>query len=472
MRSFCAVRSSNRASGSHGKPPGNRSKSRTSLPARFLYEKRAAGERRDKGNMTMKPVLLTAAAILSLTATPAFAETVVVTADRMLDVETGRYLADPVVTVVDGKVASVQSGVALPDGAKHIDLDGHTLLPGLIDMHVHLDGRPEYGGYSGLQFTDRFWTAVGVANARTMLEIGFTTVRNVGDDDYNVIGIDQAIEEGWIIGPRIVVANHSLGATGGHCDETFLPPSFDAKSPAVGDSPDELRKRVREQRKYGAEVIKACATGGVFSRNTAPGIQQLTLEELTAIADEAHFWGLKAAAHAHGAPGIKAAIRAGFDTIEHASYADDEAIRLAKEHGTFFSMDIFNTEYTLSQGAANGVLEENIAKERALSQAQRDNFRRAHEAGVKMVFASDAAVMPHELVGGQFRVMVEYGMTPLEAIRAATVTPAEALGQEGEVGVIKPGAWGDMIAVSGDPLADVGELADVDAVIKGGVLVE
>ena len=420
----------------------------------------------------MKPVLRYAAAGMALCAAPAVAETVVVTADRMLDVETGRFVENPVVTVVDGKVASVGSGSAIPAEAKRIDLAGHTLLPGLIDMHVHLDGRPEYGGYSGLQFTDRFWTAIGVANARTMLKVGFTTVRNVGDSDYNVAGIDQAIEEGWIPGPRIVNANHALGATGGHCDETFLPPSFDAKSPAVGDSPDELRKRVREQRKYGAEVIKACATGGVFSRNTAPGIQQLTLEELKAIADEAHFWGLKTAAHAHGADGIKAAIRAGFDTIEHASYADDEAIKLAKEKGTFFSMDIYNTEYTLSQGAANGVLEENIAKERALSQAQRDNFRKAHQAGVKMVFASDAAVMPHELVGGQFRVMVEYGMTPLEAIRAATVNAADALGQKGQVGVIKPGAWADMIAVSGDPLADVGELADVDAVIKGGVLVE
>jgi imidazolonepropionase-like amidohydrolase len=416
----------------------------------------------------MKTSVLAALAAFAASAAPLSAETVAVTADRLLDVETGRYMADPVVVIVDGKVASVTSGGAVPEGAERIDLAGHTLLPGLIDMHVHLSGRPEYGGYSGLQFTDRFWTAIAVSNARTMLEIGFTTIRNVGDSDYNVAGVDQAIEEGWIIGPRIVNANYALGATGGHCDETFLPPSFEAKSPAVGDSPEELRKRVREQRKYGAEVIKACATGGVFSRNTAPGIQQLSLEELTAIADEAHFWGLKAAAHAHGAPGIKAAIRAGFDTIEHASYADDEAIRLAKERGTFFSMDIFNTEYTLSQGAANGVLEENLAKERALSQAQRDNFRRAHRAGVKMVFASDAAVMPHELVGGQFRVMVEYGMTPLEAIQAATINAAEALGQEGEVGVVKPGAWGDLIAVDGDPLADVGELADVDAVIKGG----
>ena len=410
-------------------------------------------------------------AAAALLANPAMAETTYVTADRMLDVESGRYVDAPLITIEDGKIVAVGSG-ASPEGANVIDLSGHTLMPGLIDMHVHLDGRPEYGGYSGLQFSDRFWTVIGAANARNMLHAGFTTVRNLGASDYNVVGLDQAIEAGWVEGPRIVGAAHALGATGGHCDQTFLPPSFGAKSPAVGDSPDELRKRVREQRKYGAEVIKACATGGVFSRNTAPGIQQLTLEELTAIADEAHFWGLKAAAHAHGAAGIKAAIRAGFDTIEHASYADDEAIRLAKERGTFFSMDIFNTEYTLSQGAANGVLEENLNKERELSQAQRDNFRRAHKAGVRMVFASDAGVMPHEDVGGQFRVMVEYGMTPAEAYRAATVNAAEALGQTGKVGVIKPGAWADMIAVGGDPLNDVSQMTDVDAVIKGGVRIK
>ena len=420
----------------------------------------------------LKASYLLGAVSLALGASPALAETTYVTADRMLDVETGRYVDAPLITVIDGKVSAVESGGTAPAGAAVIDLAGHTMLPGLIDMHVHLDGRPEYGGYSGLQFSDRFWTAVAVGNAKKMLDGGFTTIRNLGASDYNVVGIDQAIEEGWVEGPRIVGAAHALGATGGHCDQTFLPPSFEAVSPAVGDSPAELRKRVREQRKYGAEVIKACATGGVFSRNTAPGIQQLSLEELTAIADEAHFWGLKAAAHAHGAEGIKAAIRAGFDTIEHASYIDDEGIRLAKERGTFLSMDIFNTEYTLTKGAENGVLEENLAKERELSQAQRDNFRKAHQAGARMVFASDAAVMPHELVGGQFRVMVEYGMSPIAAIRAATVNAAEALGQEGRVGVIKPGAWADFIAVDGDPLADVGELADVDAVIKGGVRVK
>lgn len=422
----------------------------------------------------MRAIALTAALacpLLSLAAAPALAETTYVTGDRLLDVESGRYIAAPLVTVVDGKITAVEAGGSAPEGAEVVDLAGYTLLPGLIDMHVHLDGRPEYGGYSSLQFTDRFATVLGVENARRMLNVGFTTVRNVGDSNYDVAGIDQAIEEGWIPGPRIVNGNYALGATGGHCDETFLPPSFEAKSPGVADSPEEFRLRVREQRKYGAEVIKVCATGGVFSRNTAPGQAQLHEEELRAIAEEAHFWGLKTAAHAHGAEGIKHAIRAGIDTIEHASLVDDEGIKLAAQRGTYFSMDIYNTDYTQATGKANGVLEENLRKDREIAQIQRDNFRKAHKAGVKMVFGSDAGVMPHEMVGGQFRVMVEYGMTPIEAIRAATVTAAEALGQAGEVGVVKPGAWADLIAVDGDPLADVGELADVDRVIKGGKVV-
>jgi imidazolonepropionase-like amidohydrolase len=410
---------------------------------------------------------LTAASLPAL----AQAETVYVRADRLLDVEAGRYLDDPLIVVTDGKVERVDGGAEPPADAEVVDWRGLTVLPGLIDMHVHLDGRPEYGGYNTLQFTDRFWTVLGVENARRMLDVGFTTVRNVGADDYNVNGLDQAIEEGWVPGPRIVNAGYSIGATGGHCDETYLPPSFEALSPGAGDGPEELKKRVREQRKYGAEVIKVCATGGVFSRNTEPGQQQLTEEELTAIAEEAHFWGLKVAAHAHGAAGIKAAIRAGIDTIEHASLIDEEGIRLAREAGTWLSMDIFNTEYTQAEGARNGVLEDNLRKDREIAQLQRDNFRAAHEAGVKMVFGSDAGVMPHETVGGQFRVMVEYGMSPLEAIRAATLNAAQALGQEGQVGSVRPGAFADLVAVMGDPLADVTALEAVDHVMKGGEVV-
>jgi imidazolonepropionase-like amidohydrolase len=403
------------------------------------------------------------------------AETVTITyitAARMVDVQTGAVITNPLIAVQDGRILSIANlaSTALPQGATVTDLGNRTLLPGLIDMHVHLDAQPKYGGYSGLQFTDTFWSFVAAHNAVDMLHAGFTTVRNLGFS-YNDVGLKQAIDEGYAIGPRIIPAANGIGATGGHCDETFYPPSFNRKAISIGDSPDELRKRVREQRKYGAEVIKVCATGGVFSRNTEPGQQQLSEVELRAIADEAHMWGLKVASHAHGTAGIKAAIRAGIDTVEHASLIDDEGITLAKQRGTYLSMDIYNTDYTQAEGRKNGVLEDNLRKDREIAQVQRDNFRKANAAGVKMVFGSDAGVMPHSLVGRQFNTMVQYGMTPLQAIQSATVNAALALGREKDVGVIAVGRYADMIAVDGDPLQNVRELEDVDTVILGGVVI-
>ncbi|WP_337847479.1 amidohydrolase family protein [Sphingomonas sp.] len=416
-----------------------------------------------------------AALIATATATPAAAETVVVTADKMVDVVKGTVVEHPAIFITDGRITSIADARTVRWGSdvRHIDLSGKTVLPGLIDMHVHLDSNPVYGGYTGLQFTDSFWAIQGTANARAMLRAGFTTIRNVGSENYADVGYKQAIEEGLIAGPRIVPGAHSLGATGGHCDSTYLPPSFKSKGVAVGDGAQELRRIVREQRKYGAEVIKICATGGVFSRNTEPGQQQLSEEEMRAIADEAHQWGLKVAAHAHGAAGIKAAIRAGIDTIEHASLVDDEGIKLAatRKQPVWFAMDIYNTDYTQAEGKKNGVLEDNLRKDREIAQIQRDNFRKAHAAGVKMVFGSDAGVMPHGTAAGQFRIMVQYGMTPMEAIRAATLNAAEALGRTRDVGAIEVGRYGDLIAVEGDPLKDVTVLTKVTDVIKGGARV-
>ncbi|MBL0767633.1 amidohydrolase family protein [Sphingopyxis sp. DHUNG17] len=402
----------------------------------------------------------------------------VITAARYVDVLSGKTIEHPAIFVgADGRITNITDArtVRWSSNVKHIDLGQRTLLPGLIDMHVHLDGPADIGGYRGLEFTDSFWGMTAVGAARTMLDAGFTTVRNVGADYRNDIGLKQAIEAGYAVGPRIVPAGYALGATGGHCDSTFLPPSLEHenKEEGIGDTPEELRHQVRRQRKFGSEVIKVCATGGVFSRNTEPGQQQLSEEELRAIADEAHQWGLRVAAHAHGADGIRAAIAAGIDTIEHASLVDDEGIRMAvqRKRPVWFSMDIYNTEYTQAEGAKNGVLEDNLRKDREIAQIQRDNFRKAHKAGVRMVFASDVGVMPHGDGGKQFRVMVEYGMTPLEAIQAATRNAAQALGRERDVGAIAVGRYADIIAVDGDPLVDVRELESVDAVVKGGVLV-
>ncbi len=406
---------------------------------------------------------------LAMLAGTADAKTVAVTADRLLDVKAGKYVEKPLVLIEDGRIVSVgQAGAAIPEGAERVDLPGVTLVPGLIDMHVHLTSAGKYGGYRPYEFTDSFWTAVGVANARTTLDAGFTTVRNVGTAFYADVGLREAIDEGWIVGPRIMASGYALGATGGHCDETFFPPSMDEKSPALVDSPDEGRKQVRTQRKYGARSIKICATGGVFSRGDEPGAQQLTLEEMKAIADEAHMAGMKVAAHAHGAPGIKDAIRAGIDTIEHVSLIDDEGIKLAIQKGTWLGFDIYNTDYTQAEGKKNGELEDNLRKDREIGGVQRENYRKALKAGARMIYSTDAGVYPHGLNAKQFAVMVRFGATPLQAIQSATVNAAEALGWQNDVGQVAKGFYGDLVGVKGDPLADVTVLETPVFVMKGG----
>ncbi len=412
---------------------------------------------------------------LMLAAAPAaFAQNVYVTADRLLDVTTGRTIEDPAIVIQDGVITAVgpQASTQVPSAAEIIDLPGVTLLPGLIDMHTHLDMDPTFGGFSSFMVTDTFWSMIAVPNAKATLEAGFTTVRNVGASNWNDVALKQAIEMDRIEGPRIVPAGYSFGATGGHCDATGLPPSFDAHNPYNSDSPDEGRKTVREIRKYGAEVIKICATGGVFSHNTEPGQQQLTLAEMKAIADEAHMWGLKVAAHAHGASGIRDAALAGIDTIEHASLIDDEGIAAARKMGTFLSMDIYNTEYTQSEGPRNGVMEDNLRKDREIAEVQRQGFRRALQAGVKMVYGTDSGVYPHGDNARQFAIMVRYGATPLQAIQAATINAADALGWKGKVGVVQRGAWGDLVGVMGDPTRDVTLLERPVFVMKGGETVK
>lgn len=414
-------------------------------------------------------------AVLALAAAGAAeAKTVLVTADHMVDVASGREIDKPEVVVVDGRITAVgeQGKVSEPANAERVDLPGMTLLPGLIDMHVHLASEPFWGGYNRLAFTDSFWAVLTAKTTHDDLMAGFTTVRNVGADNYDDVAAMQAVDTGMIQGPRIVPATYLIGSTGGHCDMNDLPPSLNAHSPALADSPDEGRHMVRLLHKNGAQVIKICATGGVFSHGDTPGAEQMTLETMKAIADEAHALGLKVAAHAHGAQGIKDAIRAGVDTIEHASLVDDEGIRLAKEHGTYFGMDIYNTDYTQSEGKKNGVPEENLKKDRDIGLIQRQNYAKALKAGVKMIYSTDAGVYPHGLNGMQFATMVQWGATPLQAIQSATVTAAEALGRPDDVGTLQVGRYGDMVAVKGDPLKDVTLLQHIPVVIKGGEVVK
>jgi imidazolonepropionase-like amidohydrolase len=409
----------------------------------------------------------------SLFAAASYADTVVVTADRMLDVIAGRVIEHPQVTISDGRITNVSAQSApLPPGAHRIDLAGMTLLPGLIDMHVHLTSDPRYGGYRFLEFTDSFWTVVGVANAKRTLEAGFTTVRNVGSANFDDVALKQGIEQGFIVGPRIVPATYAIGATGGHCDKTGFPPSITTPTTQIANGPEELRAMVRKLHKYGAEVIKFCGTGGVFSKTDSVGAQQYNLVEMKAIVDEAHMLGLRVAVHAHGTAGIKDAIRAGVDTIEHASLADEEAFALAKQHGTYFDMDIYDDDYITAEGEKNGTFKESLEKERMIGRKQRETFRAAVKAGVKMLFGTDGGVYPNGDNAKQFVTMVTWGMTPMQAIQAATVTAAEALGRSNDVGAIAPGRFGDLIAVAGDPLTDVATLQSVAFVMKGGQVIK
>ncbi len=422
---------------------------------------------------TIKSVALGAAALVALATGSAQAKTVVVRAAHMIDVLAGKRVDGAQVVITDGRITAVgKTGDAVPAGAEVVDLGQRTLLPGLIDMHVHLTGDPTLSGYRGLEFTDNLSTVIGVANARKTVEAGFTTVRNVGSANYDDVALKQGIELGYVPGPRIVPATYALGATGGHCDSTEFPPSITVPSPQIANTPDEFRALVRKVRKYGAEVIKICATGGVFSKTDSVGAQQMSFDELKAVADEAHMLGMRVAAHAHGTAGINDALRAGIDTIEHASLADEESFKLAKAKGAWLDMDIYNDDYILAEGEKNGVFPESLAKEKMIGRKQRETFRAAHAAGVKLLFGTDGGVYPNGYNARQFAKMVEWGMTPIEAIQAATKSAAEALDRTADVGAIATGRYGDLIAVDGDPLADVRTLEHVAFVMKGGEVVK
>jgi imidazolonepropionase-like amidohydrolase len=414
-------------------------------------------------------LFMVTALVCTLTAHVQAADTYL-TADAMVDITTGNIIENPALVINNGKIIQVgqQGRVSKPNGAEEITLAGQTIMPGLMDMHVHLSGDATTPFFVEMGYSIPRQTVVAVKNARKTLMAGYTTVRNVGAAGYSVIGVRDGINDGDIVGPRIFATGPALGITGGHCDNNFLAPELNVKSEGVADGVDAVRAKVRENIKYGANAIKLCATGGVFSKGTKVGIQQYTVEEIKSAVDEAHRRGLTVAAHAHGTEGIKAAIIGGVDSVEHASFLDAEAISLAKEYGAYLSMDIYNTEYTLTYGEKNGVPEENLNKERQVSKRQRDSFTMAVKAGVKMVFGSDAAIYPHGDNAKQLSRMVRYGMTPLQALQAATINSATLLGRESDLGLLEQGYWADIVAVRGNPLEDVSVLENVTFVMKEG----
>jgi imidazolonepropionase-like amidohydrolase len=395
-------------------------------------------------------------------------------AGRLIDPDRGVVLRDQVVRISGERILAVApaSDAAIRDCPRVLDLSRSTVLPGLIDTHTHLTSDPSILRYQRLGLSIPRLALIGAANARRTLLAGFTTVRNLGADGYADVALRDAIDAGDVIGPRLVVSGPGIGITGGHCGSNLLAPEFRQTSLGTADGPDEVRKAVRQNVRYGADVIKYCGTGGVFSKGTQPGMQQFTPEEVAALVDEARMHGRKVAVHAHGASGIKVALRAGVDSIEHASLIDDEGIELAKTYKVYFSMDIYNTDYTQTESKRRGELPEFIRKDAMIGEIQRRNFERALKAGIRMTLGTDAGIYPHGDNAKQLAVMVRYGMTPMQAIKAATIHSADALGLAGQVGTLASGAYADLIAVEDDPIADIRALERVSVVLKGGEVVK
>lgn len=389
----------------------------------------------------------------------------VIRAARMLDVATGNIIQNAAVTVTGNRITSVTSSAALA-GARLIDLGDVTLLPGLTDAHTHLTSNLEAGSYiRSVRDTDADQTVRGVRNARVMLMAGFTTVRNVGSSGFSDVALMRASDAGWIDAPRIVPAGHSLGITGGHCDETGWKPGVLQGSTLTGiaDGPDEAVEAVRQQLKYGAKVIKICATAGVLSFEESVGAQQFSDAEMRAIVEEAARHGVKVAAHAHGTEGIIAAVRAGVASIEHGSMLNDEAIALMKQRGTY----LVPTTY-LADAIDLAILPPLLrSKAESILPIARANVTRAIRAGVKIAFGTDASVIPHEHAIREFATLVNRGMTPLQAIQSGTINTADLLGTA-DRGRLAPGLLADIIAVPGNPLTDIRVLERVSFVMKGG----
>jgi imidazolonepropionase-like amidohydrolase len=402
------------------------------------------------------------------------AQLTAIRAGHVIDPESGTVLSDQLILIRDNKIASVSKYSALPAGAKLIDLSQMTVLPGLIDCHTHVADEGNAEPLDVLTKTASETVLAAIPNARKMLESGFTTVRDVGTyRALNDVAMRDAIAKGYIVGPRMFVAGAYITITGGAGAFTGVAP--DIQLPwdlhyGEANSPWEVRQKIRLLAHDGVDVIKVLSTGAVLTHGSSPKSIEFTPEELQAAVDEANHFGLRVASHAHAAEGIKNAIRAGVASIEHATLIDDEGIALAKQHGTYLDMDIYDEECIQENGRLGKEPKDFLEHDAELGQIQRDNFRKAVKAGVKMSFGTDAGVCPYGTSGKQFAFMVKYGMTPMQAIQAATSNAADLLGHSDILGSIKAGKFADMIAVSGDPLQNISLLENVQFVMKDGVV--
>ena len=389
---------------------------------------------------------------------------------QILDVRSG-MLVNADILIESGVIVKVSKNIPIMSHYEIIDLQDMTILPGLMDAHVHLTGNTDLKGHEGISESSYLATIYGVKNAKQTLMAGFTTVRNVGASNYSDVALRDGIDQKAILGPTLLVSGPPLGITGGHCDSNILPAEYEYKAQGVADGPWEVRRKVRENKKYGADLIKYCATGGVMSKGTNVNNRQYTLDEMKAIVDEAHTLGMKVAAHAHGLEGIRMAIEAGVDSVEHSSLIDQETINLAIAKGVFLAMDIYVSDYILGEGAKNGIPEYSLNKERIVGKRQRENFKMAVESGAKMVFGTDAGIFPHGKNAKQFKYMVEWGMKPIEAIQASTINTAELFGKT-NIGEIKETFDADLIGVKGNPLKDITLLENVGFIMKEGQVIK
>ena len=436
----------------------------------------ATRRRSARGWRSLAPVLLAASTLFvgaASAAPPAGNRNVVLRVGKLLDPRSGKVLEHQVIVIQDGKVTSISGqGAAppVPPGALAIDLDHAFALPGLIDVHTHLTSDPYNKGYPGLGVSVPRATLVGARNARLTLEAGFTSVRNLAAPGYSDVALRDAIDAGDIPGPRMIVSGPSLSITGGHTDNNLLPYEYHASGEGVANGVDAVRAKVREVIKYGATVVKVCVTGGVISRGDDPTASQFTAEELKAASDEAHRLGRKIAGHAHGRDGIRLAIEANFDSIEHGSYITAPELALMKQRGIYLVPTLYLDDWIGANMDKLRLPEWMVQKTKVVVPIRTKNLAYALKSGVKIANGSDAGAFPHGLNAHELEKLTQMGLSPLDAIRAATVNAADLLGWGDQVGRLAPGAWADVIAVDGDPLRDITALQRVTFVMKGGVV--